>query len=173
MDYKIFKNSLTPHECQDFIDFGKSQYAGLKADQIYPNRYYPGFTLLDASSILNRLKNFIDIFDINITYDLGPGAGINYINAQIGEGIGPHIDKPLYEFDENIQVLPEYNNRACSATVLACLQGSNEFNIEGQDITIETGDVIVLRGFTVHEMKPVNTDIFYLLSAFYCTDINF
>jgi gentisate 1,2-dioxygenase len=170
MDYKLFKNALITSECADFAAFGKSQYESLKQDLLYPNRKYPGFTLQNATTVLDKLATFIAQTDFNITYDYSFGTGINFINAQEGEFIGQHIDKPLYELDDDYKVKPGFENRSCSATVLACVGGTNIINIEGDDIIMSPGDVVVMKGFTVHEMKPVVSDTFYLLSAFYCMD---
>lgn len=168
MDYKLFKNTLTSAECADFVALGKSQYGSLKQDQLYPNRGYPGFTLQNATAVLNKLAAFITQADFNITYDYSFGTGVNFINAEQGEQIGQHIDKPLYELDEAYKVKPEFENRVCAVTVLACIGGTNEMGIEGDSIIMSPGDVIVLKGFTAHEMKPVVSNTFYLLSAFYC-----
>lgn len=168
MDYKIFKNALTTSECADFVTLGKSQYGSLKQDQLYPNRGYPGFTLQNATAVLNKLTTFITQADFNITYDYSFGTGVNFINAEQGEQIGQHIDKPLYELDEAYKVKPEFENRICAVTVLACIGGTNEMDVEGDSIIMTPGDVIVLKGFTAHEMKPIVSDTFYLLSAFYC-----
>jgi hypothetical protein len=170
MDYKLFKNALTPAECADFIDLGKSQYGFLKQDQLYPNRGYPGFILQNATTVLDKLATFITQTNFNITYDYSFGTGVNFINAEQGEQIGEHIDKPLYELDEAYQVKPGFEDRYCAGTVLACIGGTNEMDIEGDSIIMTPGDVIVLKGFTAHEMKPIVLDTFYLLSAFYCSD---
>lgn len=172
MDYKILKNAITIQDCYDLISFGQSQYAGLNPDQLYPNRGYPGFTLTSSHSILVRLSEFLLETDFNITYDYEIGSAVNFINAQQGENIGPHIDKPLYEFDENIQILPEYENRECVMSILVGLKGQNIFSIDSDDITLEEKDVIVMRGYTVHELKPIQDAEFYMLSAFYCSNIN-
>lgn len=170
MDYKLFKNVLTTSECEDFIELGKSQYGSLNPDQIYPNRGYPGFTLQNSTLVLDKLATFIAQTDFNITYDFGKGTGVNFINAGQGEKIGPHIDKPLYELDESYKVKLGFENRYCAGTVLACIGGENEMVIEGDSIIMTPGDVIVLKGFTAHEMKPIVSDTFYLLSAFYCSE---
>jgi hypothetical protein len=169
MDYKLFKNVLTSAECADFVTLGKSQYETLKQDQLYPNRGYPGFILQNATAVLNKLATFITQADFNITYDYSFGTGVNFINAEQGEQIGQHIDKPLYELDEAYKVKPEFENRVCAVTVLACIGGTNEMDVEGDSIIMTPGDVIVLKGFTAHEMKPIVSDTFYLLSAFYCS----
>lgn len=170
MDYKIFKNALSLSECEDFVNFGQSQYPLLKTEQLYPNRGYPGFTLQNTTAVLNKLATFISQTDFNIKYDYSFGTGVNFINAERGEQIGQHIDKPLYELDDAYQVKPEFKNRVCAGTVLACIGGTNEMDIEGDSIIMTPGDVIVLKGFTAHEMKPVVSDTFYLLSAFYCSN---
>jgi gentisate 1,2-dioxygenase len=170
MDYKLFKNALTAPECEQFIEFGKSQYPLLKEVQLYPNRKYPGFTLQNATTVLDKLATFITQTDFNITYDYSFGTGINFINAQEGEFIGQHIDKPLYKLDDNYKVKPEFENRYCALTVIACIGGKNNIVIEDDNLEVSTGDVIVLKGFTAHEIKPVISDTFYLLSAFYCSD---
>ena len=169
MDYKLFKNVLTTSECTDFIELGKSQYGSLKQDQLYPNRGYPGFTLQNAATVLDKLATFITQTDFNINYDYSFGTGVNFINAEQGEQVGQHIDKPLYELDDTYKVKPEFENRVCVVTVLACIGGTNEMEIEGDSIIMTPGDVIVLKGFTAHEMKPIVSDTFYLLSAFYCS----
>jgi hypothetical protein len=169
MDYKLFKNALTTSECTDFATFGKSQYGTLKQDQLYPNRGYPGFTLQNATTVLDKLATFITQTNFNITYDYSFGTGVNFINAEQGEQIGQHIDKPLYELDDAYQVKPGFEDRYCAGAVLACIGGTNQMDIEGDSIIMTPGDVIVLKGFTAHEMKPVVSDTFYLLSAFYCS----
>jgi hypothetical protein len=169
MDYKLFKNALTTSECADFIELGKSQYGSLKQDLLYPNRKYPGFTLQNATAVLDKLATFITQTDFNINYDYNFGTGVNFINAEQGEQIGQHIDKPLYELDEAYKVKPGFEDRYCAGTVLACIGGTNEMDIEGDSIIMTPGDVIVLKGFTAHEMKPIVSDTFYLLSAFYCS----
>lgn len=170
MDYRILKGVLTSSECNDIILFAESQYGDLKEDQIYPNRYYPGFTLKNSIEIQTNLTKLIPE-DFNVVYDLGLGSAINFINAKFGESLGLHIDKPNYEFDENLQVLPEYENREVSLTILCGLRGQNELSIDGNDIILCEKDVILMRGYTVHELKLVQDD-FYMLSAFYCTNIN-
>ena len=170
MDYKIFKNALTAPECEQFIEFGKSQFPLLKEVQLYPNRKYPGFTLQNAKQVLDKLATFITQTDFNIMYDYSFGTGVNFINAEQGEQIGQHIDKPLYELDEAYKVKPKFENRVCAVTVLAGIGGSNIISVEDEDIQVSAGDVIVLKGFTAHEMKPVVSDTFYLLSAFYCSE---
>jgi hypothetical protein len=170
MDYKLFKNALTISECADFVTFGKNQYGSLKQDQLYSNRGYPGFILQNATTVLDKLATFITQTNFNITYDYSFGTGVNFINAEQGEQIGQHIDKPLYELDEAYKVKPEFENRVCAVTVLACIGGTNEMGIEGDSIIMTPGDVMVLKGFTAHEMKPIVSDTFYLLSAFYCSD---
>lgn len=170
MDYKLFKNALTVTECEQFIDFGKSQYSSLKSDQLYPNRGYPGFILQNATSVLDKLATFIKQAEFTEPYDYSFGTGVNFINAQQGEKIGQHIDKPLYELDSNYQIKPEYENRYCSVTVIACIGGENTLSVENNNIQVSTGDVIVLKGFTAHEMKPVTSGTFYLLSGFFCTN---
>jgi gentisate 1,2-dioxygenase len=169
MDYKLFKNALTTSECEQFIALGKSQYPLLKEDQLYPNRGYPGFTLQNATIVLDKLATFITQTDFNIKYDYSFGTGVNFINAEQGEQIGQHIDKPLYELDDNYKVKSEFENRVCAVTVLAGIGGSNIISVEDEDIQVSAGDVIVLKGFTAHEMKPIVSDTFYLLSAFYCS----
>ena len=171
MDYKLFRNALTTSECEQFIEFGKSQYPLLKSDQLYPNRGYPGFILQNATSVLDKLATFIKQAEFTEPYDYSFGTGVNFINAQQGEKIGQHIDKPLYELDSNYQVKPEYENRYCSLTVIACIGGNNNLSVDDDNIEVSTGDVIVLKGFTAHEMKPVISGTFYLLSAFFCTNI--
>jgi hypothetical protein len=170
MDYKLFKNALTTSECEQFIALGKSQYPLLKEDQLYPNRGYPGFTLQNATIVLDKLATFITQTDFNIKYDYSFGTGVNFINAEQGEQIGQHIDKPLYELDDNYKVKSEFENRVCAVTVLAGIGGSNIISVEDEDIQVSAGDVIVLKGFTAHEMKPIVSDTFYLLSAFYCSE---
>jgi hypothetical protein len=170
MDYRLFKNALTTSECADFVTFGKSQYGSLKQDQLYPNRGYPGFTLQNAITVLDKLATFITQTDFNIRYDYSFGTGVNFINAEQGEQIGQHIDKPLYELDDNYKVKLEFENRVCAVTVLAGIGGSNIISVEDEDIQVSAGDVIVLKGFTAHEMKPIVSDTFYLLSAFYCSE---
>jgi gentisate 1,2-dioxygenase len=170
MDYKLFKNALTTSECADFVTLGKSQYGSLKQDQLYPNRGYPGFTLQNATTVLDKLATFITQTDFNIKYDYSFGTGVNFINAEQGEQIGQHIDKPLYELDDNYKVKSEFENRVCAVTVLAGIRGSNIISVEDEDIQVSAGDVIVLKGFTAHEMKPIVSDTFYLLSAFYCSE---
>jgi len=170
MDYKLFKNALTINECQQFIEFGTSQYPLLKEDQLYPNRGYPGFTLQNANTVLEKLATFIAQAEFNESYDYSFGTGVNFINAQEGEQITQHIDKPLYELDDKYNVKPEFENRYCSLTVLACIGGKNNLVVEDNNIEVSIGDVIVLKGFTAHEMKPVASGTFYLLSAFYCSD---
>ena len=169
MDYKLFKNALTTSECADFAALGKSQYESLKQDLLYPNRKYPGFTLQNATTVLDKLATFITQTDFNITYDYSFGTGVNFINAQEGEFIGQHIDKPLYELDDNYKVKPGFENRYCALTVIACIGGKNNLVVDDDNIEVSTGDVIVLKGFTAHEMKPIVSDTFYLLSAFYCS----
>lgn len=169
MDYKILKNALTLKECQDIIALGESQYVDLNADQIYPNRYYPGFTLKNASELQTRLAQLVPE-DFGVVFDQGLGSAINFINAGPGESLGLHIDKPLYEFDENLQVLPEYNTRECVLTLLCGLKGQNEISIDGDNLILYAQDVIIMRGYSVHELKTVIND-FYMLSAFYCSDI--
>jgi gentisate 1,2-dioxygenase len=171
MDYKLFKNALTASECADFVVFGKSQYSLLKEDQLYPNRGYPGFTLQNAKSVLEKLATFITQAEFNDSYDYSFGTGVNFINAQEGELIGQHIDKPLYELDDNYKVKSEFENRYCAVTVIACIGGKNNLVVDDDNIEVSTGDVVVMKGFTVHEMKPIVSDTFYLLSAFYCTDL--
>jgi len=171
MDYKLFKNALTTSECAEFIEFGKSQYPLLNSDQLYPNRGYPGFTLQNARPVLEKLATFITQAEFNETYDYSFGTGVNFINAQEGEKIGQHIDKPLYELDNNYKIKSEYESRYCSLTVIACIGGNNNLVVDDDNIEISTGDVIVLKGFTAHEMKPVISGTFYLLSAFFCTNI--
>ena len=168
MDYKILKNILSKQECNDIISRGEAQYANLNPDQIYPHRYYPGFTLNDSLDIQKRLLNLLTP-DFSVTYDLGLGMAINFINAKPGESLGLHIDKPLYEFDDNLQIKPGYENREVSLTILCGLRGHNRLGIDGDDIVIEESDVILMRGYTVHELKLVEAD-FYMLSAFYCTN---
>lgn len=170
MDYKLFKNALTATECEEFIALGKSQYPLLKEDQLYPNRGYPGFTLQNAKLVLEKLATFITQAEFTESYDYSFGTGVNFINAQEGERIGQHIDKPLYELDNNYKIKPEFENRYCAMSVLACIGGKNNLGIEDDIIEVSTGDVIVLKGFTAHEMKPVTLDTFYLLSAFYCSE---
>lgn len=170
MDYILFKEALTPSECQSFKEFGESQYQSLKPDQLYPNRSYPGFTLKNATNILDKLATFIDQAEFDIDYDYSFGTGVNFVNAQDGEKVGLHIDRPLYELDENYQVKPEFENRVCAVTVLAAIGGNNVIYVEETGIPMSPGDVIVLKGFTPHEMKTVISDTFYLLSAFYCSD---
>lgn len=170
MDYKLFRNALTTSECEQFIEFGKSQYPLLKSDQLYPNRGYPGFVLQNATSVLDKLATFIKQAEFTEPYDYNFGTGVNFINAEQGEIIGQHIDKPLYELDDNYQIKPEYENRVCVVTVLAGIGGSNIISVEDEDIQVSAGDVIVLKGFTAHEMKTVISDTFYLLSAFYCSN---
>lgn len=170
MDYKLFKNALTQQECADFVTLGKNQYKSLKQDLLYPDRKYPGFTLQNATAVLDKLATFITQTDFNIKYDYSFGTGVNFINAEQGEQIGEHIDKPLYELDDAYQVKPGFEDRYCAGTVLACVGGTNEMGIEGDSIIMTPGDVIVLKGFTAHEMKPVVSDTFYLLSAFYCSE---
>jgi len=170
MDYKLFKNALNQQECADFVTLGKNQYGLLQEDLLYPNRKYPGFTLQNATTVLDKLATFITQTDFNIKYDYSFGTGVNFINAEQGEQIGEHIDKPLYELDEAYQVKPGFEDRYCAGTVLACIGGTNEMGIEGDSIIMTPGDVIVLKGFTVHEMKPIMSDTFYLLSAFYCSE---
>ena len=170
MDYKLFKNALNQQECADFVTLGKNQYGLLQEDLLYPNRKYPGFTLQNATTVLDKLATFITQTDFNIKYDYSFGTGVNFINAEQGEQIGQHIDKPLYELDEAYQVKPGFEDRYCAGTVLACVGGTNEMGIEGDSIIMTPGDVIVLKGFTVHEMKPIMSDTFYLLSAFYCSE---
>ena len=169
MDYKLFKNVLTATECEEFIALGKSQYPLLNEDQLYTNRGYPGFTLQNAKSVLEKLATFITQAEFTESYDYSFGTGVNFINAQEGELIGQHIDKPLYELDDNYKVKSEFENRVCAVTVLAGIGGSNIISVEDEDIQVSAGDVIVLKGFTAHEMKPVVSDTFYLLSAFYCS----
>ena len=171
MNYKIIRNALSLEECQNLIKFGEDQYVYLNPDQIYPNRYYPGFTLRNTETIQHRLAEFVADSGLDVVYDFGLGTAVNFINAEPGDSLGMHIDKPLYEFDENLQVLPEYDNRMCSLSILAGLSGSNELGIEEDIITLNETDVIIMRGFTVHELKPV-MDKFYMLSAFYCANIN-
>lgn len=171
MDYKIFKHALSVSECDDFIKYGENEYSLLKANQIYPNRGYPGFTLKNATPILDKLSTFITQAEFTEPYDYGFGTGVNFINAQQGEKIGQHIDKPLYELDENYKVKTEFDNRYCSLTVIACIGGQHDLSIDDNNIQVSTGDVIVLKGFTAHEMKPVISGTFYLLSAFFCTNI--
>ena len=108
MDYKLFKNVLTTSECEQFIALGKSQYPLLKVDQIYPNRAYPGFTLQNAKSVLEKLATFIIQAEFNESYDYSFGTGVNFINAEEGEQIGQHIDKPLYELDDNYKIDRNY-----------------------------------------------------------------
>jgi len=171
MDYKLFRNALTTSECAEFIEFGKSQYPLLKSNQLYPNRGYPGFTLQNSTSILEKLATFITQAEFTESYAYGFGTGVNFINAQEGERIGQHIDKPLYELDENYKVKPEFDNRYCSLTVIACIGGKNNLSVDDDNIEVSTGDVIVLKGFTSHEMKPITSGTFYLLSGFFCTNI--
>ena len=168
MDYKVFKNALTPSECADFIEFGKSQYSSIKEDQLYPNRGYPGFTLQNAHTVLDKLATFINQAEFNIAYDYSFGTGVNYINAEQGESLGKHIDKPLYELDDKYKVKSEFEDRVCVVTVLAGIGGDNIISVEDNDVQVSAGDIIVLKGFTSHEMKPVVSGTFYLLSAFYC-----
>lgn len=171
MDYKLFRNALTTQECEQFIKFGKSQYPLLKADQLYPNRGYPGFTLQNATSVLDKLATFIKQAEFTEPYDYSFGTGVNFINAEQGEKIRQHIDKPLYELDSNYKVKPEFENRYCSLTVIACIGGQNNLSVDDDNIEVSTGDVIVLKGFTAHEIKPVISGTFYLLSGFFCTNI--
>ena len=171
MDYKLFKNALSLSECEDFVNFGQSQYPLLKTEQLYPNRGYPGFTLQNATSVLDKLTTFITQAEFTELYDYNFGTGVNFINAQQGEKISQHIDKPLYELDENYKVKSEFENRYCSVTVIACIGGQHTLSVENNNIQVSTGDVIVLKGFTAHEMKPVTSGTFYLLSAFFCTNI--
>ena len=170
MDYKIFKNALSVPECDDFIKFGQNQYPLLKSEQLYPLRGYPGFTLQNTTSVLDKLATFITQAGFTEPYDYNFGTGVNFINAQQGEHIGQHIDKPLYELDENYKVKTEFENRYCSVTVIACIGGEDTLSVEDNNIKVSTGDVIVLKGFTAHEMKPVVSDTFYLLSGFFCTN---
>jgi hypothetical protein len=170
MDYKVFKNALTEKECKEFLELGKSEYSSLKPDQLYPNRGYPGFTLKNAKPVLDKLATFISQAEFDIDYDYGLGTGVNFINAQDGEKVGLHIDKPLYELDENYNVKPGFENRVCAVTVLGVISGNNVMYIEETGIPVYPGNVIVLKGFTPHEMKTVISDTFYLLSAFYCSD---
>jgi hypothetical protein len=170
MDYILFKDALTPSECQSFLEFGESQYSSLKEDQLYPNRGYPGFTLKNSKHVLDKLATFITQSEFNINYDYSFGTGVNFINAQDGEKIELHIDRPLYEMDQNYNIKPEFENRVCAVTVLAAISGNNVMYIEETGVLMYPGDVIVLKGFTPHKMKTVISDTFYLLSAFYCSD---
>ena len=95
MDYILIKDALTPSECQDFKEFGESQYPLLKQDQLYPTRGYPGFTLKNATHILDKLATFIDQAGFDITYDYSFGTGVNFVNAKDGEKVGLHIDLSL------------------------------------------------------------------------------
>jgi len=168
MDYTIFRNALNELECSNFLQFGKDQYPLLKPNQLYPNRGYPGFTLKNADSILDKLTKYVSLANYKESYDRGPGTGVNFINAEPGETLDQHIDKPLYEFDQNYQIKSEFENRYCALSVLACIGGINTLVIEDADIVVSTGDVIVLKGFTAHAMKSTEKDTFYLLSAFLC-----
>ena len=171
MDYKIYRSALTPQECSDYIAFGEAQYASVNPDQKYPIRGYPGFTLKNSQAIAAKLASFIDPSGFGVVYDFGAGTGVNYLNLQTGEGVGQHFDKPLYELDENYQIKPEYKNRACSVSVLASIGGKNDFSVEGDNITLAVSDVLVIKGLTVHELKPVQSGVSYLLSGFFCTNV--
>lgn len=171
MNYKLFKNVLTSTECQDFIEFGLKQYKLLNSDQLYPLRGYPGFTLQNSTHILDKLSTFIQQAEFTEPYDYSFGTGVNFINAKCGESIGQHIDKPLYELDDDYQMKPGFDNRYCSLTVIACLADENTLIVDDDTLLVSVGDVIVLKGFTAHEMKPITSGTFYLLSAFFCTNI--
>lgn len=176
MDYEIIKSGLTPAQCSTLLDQCK------KLEQKNSPRYYPGFSISDNSQILNVLQPFAKSASIangwNQDFDLSFGTGVNFFNAAVGEKLGRHIDKPLYELDENYQVKPEFDNRYCSKTVIACLSSEYSGGLiqiftdeeKFDEIRLDVGDVLVINGLTPHQLAEVKSGVFYALCAFFCAN---
>ena len=133
---------------------------------------YPGITITD-SSVCQYLSSFVPE---NITYDFSFGTGANYVHTPLGRALGFHSDKPLYELDENFKLKPEYENRVCVATVIACLEGQAVIRITltedvREDVTLKAGDVLTLNGGVFHELLPVEVELASFACGFYCTDL--
>lgn len=173
MNYIVLKNALTPQQCADYIAKGEAQYLQTNPDQKIGTRYYPGFTLTDSGEELLVLGALAQTAEL--AFDYGPGTQVNYINAVGGEhGVGPHIDVPLCTI-EDIQTgdLDKYQGRFCAVSVLAALTSDytgGSINIEGEEVRLEQGDAVVIKGYTLHQLNPIETGTLQMLAAFFCTN---
>ena len=174
MDYTILRGALTNQQCDDYIAIGEAQYLLTNPDQKIGTRRYPGFTLANAGEELLILGALAQT--AGVEFDYGAGTGVNYINAVSGEQVGPHIDKPLHLI-EDIQAgdLAKYQGRFCAVSVLAALTSSytgGSIDIEGEEIRLEQGDAVVIKGYTLHQLNPIETGTLQMLAAFFCTNGN-
>ena len=191
MSYVVYRKALTVQEVALLNTMCEDEYNDLVSSNkvvSYPRRrelsMYPGTELrVSSNDVLQyafrfatkssaRLSGTVDVDD-------GPGTGCTYINAQSGEQLSQHIDKPMYVLDSNFKVLPEHENRACGKTVVLCLTsdyvgGDIDIWINERDVEIvrlEAGDVLVVDGVVPHALSQIESGCFLALCCFLCYTI--
>lgn len=164
MNYKTIQNAVSTQQCQTLLADCRAQYDQVSADRPdlqYPTRLYPGVLLPNQTAVLNELTVIAaqTAPEFNAQFDLGAGTAASYVNAQSGELIGEHYDRPINGEE----------GRICSLTVMVALTDGGQIKIGDDIIDMLAGMAVVLKGNTTHELLPV-ADTCNIVAGFFCTN---
>lgn len=118
---------------------------------------YPGISIENTDTIQAVYNTLTPFLPDGVMFDSGPGTGVNYVNSI--DGIHWHSDKPLYEYDDQFQLKPEFANRVCVGTVCVCTGGMADIlihNVDGSESTVPmtVGDILTIERDVEHRLMP-------------------
>lgn len=149
-NFNVFKSS---------VDVNLGAFIACRAEynrRFVPIAYgYPGITVEDTNTIDDVYNILTPFLPDGLSYDRGAGTGVNYVVSD--SGIQWHADKPLYEYDEQFQLKPQFANRVCVGTVCVCIANTADIiirNVDGSESTVSMspGDVLTIERDIEHRL---------------------
>lgn len=187
MTYVVYKQALSSSHIDYMANITTNQFQASPNNDIVQRKTqyrYPGIELsLNDTVIYDIASKYVDKFcsftNQQPMYDNGPGTDATFVNATVGEGIAMHVDRPIYQLDDNFNILPEYVDRFCSKTVVMCLSSDyvgGDIDVQVSEREIETvhllsGDVLVMESLTPHALTPISSGQFMAVCYFMCGNI--
>lgn len=190
MDFKVYKNVINGSRCDELSSICDEKFNRIltnypdvreaRSNPSFIGCRFPGFTINKSIDMLNELSPFVTQASQELSwddnFDLNAGTEISYMNAKVGEFLGKYSAVPVTKIDSNGQLLPEYNNRYCSKTLILSLTDDYQggeiviYDISNMKTTVrlEKGDVMVIDAFIQHEVLPITSGQIKLLFAYYC-----
>jgi len=179
----LIKNAITPDICEVILANCVQQYNAFVTDNPifkYPERkdnfFFPGTTVIGFEEYYDLLTS-----GESHKFDLGEGTGTNFINLQIGESLGFHIDKPLFQINDYYTPTNIVNDKYCKQTIILCLRNTSstcevieyeDMNVIATSTRIESGDIMIIDGFTPNGLSNVTDGTFEALYLYLCSPIN-
>lgn len=183
----IYSNALSSSECAILLSNIKT-----KVSFNYESfADYPGRTVTQFPEYLELLRNYAyqTNTDNNWYETLVPKVidGMNILKYEPGMSLGPHIDKPITQYDEQGNFLQASQQQDVKLTALLALSNSDDYTggklsyytgnnsdfytdeDNWTELILNIGDILVFNNpYTPHQVSELLTGTRYMLAGWFC-----